>query len=75
MSVSKNGQSVSENSKHCMDCAIKVFAFQKKAIRAVNNLACNEHTNAYLKCYKIVKLSDQYIHKHRGDTYKAFTQR
>ena len=27
---------------------------------AVNNLACNEHTNAYFKCNKILKLSDQY---------------
>ena len=38
----------------------KIFVLQKKAIRAINNLAYNEHTNAYLKCNKILKFSDQY---------------
>ena len=38
----------------------KIFVLQKKAIRAINNLACNEHTNAYFKCNKILKLYDQY---------------
>ena len=38
----------------------KIFVLQKKAIRAINNLAYNEHTNAYFKCNKILKLSDQY---------------
>ena len=38
----------------------KIFVLQKKAIRAMNNLAYNEHTNACLKCNKILKLSDQY---------------
>ena len=38
----------------------KIFVLQKKATRAINNLAYNEHTNAYFKCYKILKLSDQY---------------
>ena len=38
----------------------KIFVLQKKAIRAINNLAYNEHTNAYLKSKKILKLSDQY---------------
>ena len=38
----------------------KVFVLQKKAIRAINNLAYNKHTNAYFKCSKILKLSDQY---------------
>ena len=38
----------------------KIFVFQKKVIRAINNLAYNEHTNAYFKCNKILKLSDQY---------------
>ena len=38
----------------------KIFVLQKKAIPAINNLAYNEHTNAYFKCYKILKLSDQY---------------
>ena len=33
---------------------------QKKAIRAINNLAFNEHTKAYFKCNKILKISDQY---------------
>ena len=38
----------------------KIFVLQKKEIRAINNLAYNEHTNAYFKCNKILKLSDQY---------------
>ena len=38
----------------------KIFVLQKKAIRAINNLAYNEHTNAYFKCNKILKLFDQY---------------
>ena len=29
-------------------------------MRAINNLAYNEHTNAYFKCNNILKLSDQY---------------
>ena len=37
-----------------------IFVLEKKAIRAINNLAYNEHTNAYFKCNKILKLSDQY---------------
>ena len=37
----------------------KIFVIQKKAIRAINNLAYNEHTNAYFKCNKILKLPDQ----------------
>ena len=39
----------------------KIFVLQKKAIRAINNLAYNEHTNAYFKGNKILKLSDQYL--------------
>ena len=39
---------------------LKIFVLQKKAICAINNLACNEHTNAYFKCNKILQLSDQY---------------
>ena len=27
---------------------------------SINNLSYNEHTNAYFKCDKILKLSDQY---------------
>ena len=38
----------------------KIFVLQKKALRAINNLAYNKHTNAYFKCNKILKLSDQY---------------
>ena len=38
----------------------KIFVLQKKAMRAINNLAYNEHTNAYFKCNKILKLFDQY---------------
>ena len=37
----------------------KIFVLQEKAIRAINNLAYNEHTNAYFKCSKIIKFSDQ----------------
>ena len=40
--------------------ASKIFVLQKKAIRAINNLAYNKHTNAYFKCNKILKLSDKY---------------
>ena len=39
----------------------KIFVLQKKAIRVINNLAYNEHSNAYFKCNKILKLSDQTI--------------
>ena len=28
----------------------KIFVLQKKAIHAINNLAYNEHSNAYFKC-------------------------
>ena len=38
----------------------KIFVLQKTAIRAIYNLAYNKHTNAYFKCNKILKLSDQY---------------
>ena len=38
----------------------KIFVLKKKAMRAINNRAYNEHTNAHFKCNKIVKLSDQY---------------
>ena len=38
----------------------KIFVLDKKAIRAINTLAYNEHTNAYFKCNKILKLSDHY---------------
>ena len=38
----------------------KLFVLQKKAIPAINNLAYNEHTKAYFKCNKILKLSDQH---------------
>ena len=36
------------------------FSRRKPCIRAINNLANNEHNNAYFKCNKILKLSDQY---------------
>ena len=36
----------------------KIGVLQKKAIRAINNLAYNEHTNTYFKCNKILNLSD-----------------
>ena len=38
----------------------KIFVLRKKVIRAINNPAYNEHTNAYFKCNKILKLSTQY---------------
>ena len=38
----------------------KIFVLQKKAKSAINNLAYNEHTNAYFKSNKILKFSDQY---------------
>ena len=33
---------------------------QKKAIRAINNLDYNEHTNDYFKLNNIIKLEDQF---------------
>ena len=41
---------------------IPLKSFQNKAIRVIkfNTLAYNELTNAYFKCNKILKLSDQY---------------
>ena len=42
----------------------KIFGFHTKAIGAINNLAyneVNEHTNAYFRCNKTLKLPDQYI--------------
>ena len=38
----------------------KIFILQKKAIRAINNLEFNEHTNEYYKSNEILKLEDQY---------------
>ena len=38
---------------------LKIFVLQKKAIRAINDLSNNEHTNAYFKYNKILKLSVQ----------------
>ena len=38
--------------------ASKIFVLQKKAIRAINNLAYNERNNAYFKCNKKFQLSD-----------------
>ena len=40
--------------------ACKIFVLQKEAIRAINNLAYNEHTEANFKSTKILTLSDQY---------------
>ena len=44
----------------CKNNTSKIFVLQKKAIRAINNLAYNEHINACFKCNKILKLSDRY---------------
>lgn len=38
----------------------KIFVLQKKAIRAMNNLNYNDHTNEYFKSANILKLDDQY---------------
>ena len=38
----------------------KIFILQKKAIRAINELDYNDHTNDYFKTNKILKLNDQY---------------
>ena len=38
----------------------KIFVLQKKAIRAINNLAYNGHSNAHFKYIKTLKLSDQF---------------
>ena len=46
--------------EHTKKNTSKIFVLQKKALRAINNLAYNEHTNAYFKSNKILKLSDQY---------------
>ena len=46
--------------EHIKITSLKFLFLQKKAIRAIKNLAYNEHTNEYSKCNKILKLSDQY---------------
>ena len=38
----------------------KISVSQKKAIRAINNLDYNDHTNEYFKSLNILKLEDQY---------------
>ena len=38
----------------------KIFILQKKAIRAINGLNYNEHTNDYFKLMNILKIEDQY---------------
>ena len=38
----------------------KIFIIQKKAIRAINNLQYNDHTNNYFKSNNILKLEDHY---------------
>ena len=38
----------------------KIFVLQKKAIRAINNLEYNEHTNDFFKSNNILKIEDQY---------------
>ena len=52
----------------------KIFVLQKKATHAINNLACNEHTNAYFKCNKILKLSDQYKLQVSNYIFNYYTQ-
>ena len=38
----------------------KIFILQKKAIRAINKLHFNSHTNDYFKMMEILKIEDQY---------------
>ena len=38
----------------------KIFILQKKAIRAINNLDYNEHTNEYFKSNHLLKLDNQF---------------
>jgi len=38
----------------------KLFIMQKRAIRSINNLSYNEHTNAFFKQNNILKLADLY---------------
>ena len=45
--------------EHIKIIPLKSSFSMKKAIRAINNLAYNEHNNAYFKCYKILKLYNQ----------------
>ena len=46
--------------EHIKIIPLKSSFSRREAIRAINNLAYNEHTNAYFKYYKIFKRSDQY---------------
>ena len=48
----------------------KIFVLQKKAIRAVNSLEYNEHTNDYFKFNRILKLEDQYKLQLSNYTFK-----
>ena len=38
----------------------KIFVLQKKAVRAINNLEYNSHTNDYFKLDNMLKLDEQY---------------
>ena len=45
----------------------KIFVLQKKAVRAINNLEYNSHTNDYFKLDNMLKLDEQY--KMQTSTY------
>ena len=48
----------------------KIFVLQKKAIRAVNSLDFNEHTNEYFISNEIMKLEDQYKYQISNYTFQ-----
>ena len=52
----------------------KIFVLQRKAIRAINNIAYNEHTNAYFKCNKIQNFLISISFKFRTMFSKYYTQ-
>ena len=51
----------------------KIFIAKKKAIRAINNLAYNEHTNAYFKCNKILNLLISICFKFQTTFFDCYT--
>ena len=50
----------------------KIFVLQKKAIRAINNLPFNSHTNHHFKTMNILKLEDQYNFQIALYAFKTF---
>ena len=52
----------------------KIFILQKRAIRAINSLDYNDHTNSYFKSCDILKLDDQYKLQVSSYIYKLLYQ-